>query len=881
MLPSGTLSFLFTDIEGSTRLWETQPESMRAALAEHDEIMRRAVAAHSGLVFKTIGDAFCAVFPTPSSAAAGAVQAQTAIADLSERTLPLKVRIAIQTGQAELRDADYFGPPLNRVARMLAIAHGGQVLLSESSFSQLDGSFECRSLGLHRLKDIAEPAVVYQLLHRNLPDNFPPLRSLSITGTPNNLPSMATSFVGRDKELGEISSLLDRSRLLTLHGTGGCGKTRFALELAEMHLDDFPDGVWLVEQAAFCDAPLIAESLGNLLGIKADSTGEITSLISKHLADQRVMLVFDNAEHLIGPCAALVTHLLRACPNLKVVVTSRQVLNVQGEQTYRVPSLDMPDPKRHQPAAKIAEYGSVRLFVERARLVKPDFAVTEDNALTVAQLCARLDGMPLAIELAAARLKSLSIGDIASRLDNRFRLLTGGNRAGLPRQQTLKALVDWSYDLLTAQEILLFQRLSVFSGTWTLEAAEYIVSGEDENGTSIEDWEVLDLLASLIDKSLLVTLEAGEKIRYRMLETMRQYASDRREERGGLLDVQRRHRDYYLLFVESANSEISTGRQAEALSAIEAEHDNLRVALDFCLRDPESSGVGLRLAGAMNRFWRTRGYLREAQAFLDSVLALPSEEPSAKAEALFGAGLIGWMRGDYDAAARYQSQALELRRELGDPQGEANSLGSLAYIAHGRADYKQARELFRESMEIRKRLGDKQGVANSLGGLGMVAFLLDELEEARNLHSESLQLRRELGDKEGQAVALMNLGGVSTKLSELNAGRTQFQEALHLVRELGDRRLGAFALEALASLEDIGGNLETSATLYGAAQALREAIGSPQPANEAAEYEKTLEDLSQRLGPDRYERALREGRRMDLDEATAFGLSVHEETVVS
>ena len=499
-LPTGTVTFLFTDIEGSTRLWEQHPEGMRLALARHDTLLRQAIEANEGIVFKTIGDAFCAAFATAPNALSAALAAQCALhTEPWTEGLVLRVRMALHTGAAELRDNDYFGQPLNRTARLLAIGHGGQALVSaatqELTRDMLPPTVTLSEVGEHRLRGLSRPETVFQLIHPDLPAEFPPLKSLDNPQLSNNLPQQVTSFIGREKEIEAVKSLLDTTRLLTLTGSGGCGKTRLALQVAAELLENYPDGAWFVELASLSDPVLVLQNVAQALGVREEAGKLLLQSLTAALKGKGLLLVLDNCEHLLAACAQLVDTLLRASPGVRVLASSREGLGIAGETLYRIPSLSLPDLKQRATPASLTTYEAVRLFVERAMAALPAFAVTNQSAPALDQLCVRLDGIPLAIELAAARVRSLSVEDINSRLDHRFRLLTGGSRTALPRQQTLKALIDWSYDLLSDQEKTLLARLSVFAGGWTLAAAEKVYSG-----ARVEDWEVLDLVSSLVDR---------------------------------------------------------------------------------------------------------------------------------------------------------------------------------------------------------------------------------------------------------------------------------------------------------------------------------------------------------------------------------------------
>jgi predicted ATPase/class 3 adenylate cyclase len=520
-LPTGTVTFLFTDIEGSTRLWEQHPDAMRHVIARHDDLAAEVILHHAGLLVKSRGegDSLFTVFSRPTDALAAACALQQAFLTESwPAETPLRVRMALHAAPAERREGDYYGPGVNRCARLRAVAHGGQVLLSQATADRvrehLPADVSLRDLGSHRLKDLQRPEHLFQLLHPELPSDFPPLRSLEAFA--HNLPAQLTRFVGREQEIAAVNDLLAHARLLTLTGVGGTGKTRLALQVAADLLEEYPDGVWLVELAPLADPTLVPQTVASALGVREEPRRPLTATLTDHLRPKSLLLVLDNCEHLLTASAQLADALLRACPKLRILASSREGLGVLGEQTYRVPSLSLPDHKHLPPLETLQEFEAVQLFADRARLSQATFALTPANARAVAQVCERLDGIPLALELAAARVKALPVEQIVQRLEDRFRLLTGGSRTALPRQQTLRAAMDWSYDLLTEEERALLRRLSVFTGGFTLAAAEAVCA---ENG--IEEGDVLDLLTRLVEKSLAVyEAELGEG-RYRLLETVR------------------------------------------------------------------------------------------------------------------------------------------------------------------------------------------------------------------------------------------------------------------------------------------------------------------------------------------------------------------------
>ena len=734
--PTGTVTFLFTDIEGSTKLWEAQPGAMQIALARHDALLRQDIENNNGIVFKTIGDAFCAAFTTAPEALSAALAAQQALhAKVWPSALSVRVRMALHTGTAELRDNDYFGQPLNRVARLLAIGHGGQVLIStvaqELVRDALPPGCSLHSLGEHRLRDLGRAEPVFQLLHPDLPSEFPPLKSLDNPDLPNNLPRQVTSFIGREKEIEACRSLLTKTRLLTFTGSGGSGKTRLALQVGAEVLEEYDDGVWLVELAALTDPGLLASTVAQALGIKEQAGQPMQQTLSDSLKSKSLLLLLDNCEHLLSACAQLTASLLRSCPQVKVLATSREALGIGGEQSYRVPSLTSPDLKQKATPESLSQYEAVQLFIDRACFHRLDFAVTNANASSLAQLCHRLDGIPLAIELAAARVRSLPVEEINTRLNHRFRLLTGGDRAALPRQQTLRALIDWSYDLLTVQEKLLLGRLSVFSGGWTLPAAEAVCVGESAFGESLEEWEVLDLLTSLADKSLVLSEERSGSAGYRFLETVRQYGLDRLSDSGEIEAVRARHLGYFLSFVEEAEPHLRGAKQREWQERLEVEHENLRSALDWSMVAQHTEEC-LRLCGALWWFWAMRAYLSEGREWCSRVLGTAGAEERTveRAKVLHGLGALAYTQGDYGSAQAFYEESLTLQREIGNLWGIANSLNSLGNVSSAQGDYSAARALYEESLTLQREIGNRWGIANSLGAFARLAAKNRSSEQA-------------------------------------------------------------------------------------------------------------------------------------------------------
>lgn len=905
-IPTETVTFVFTDIVGSTRLWEQHPEAMRLALARHDFILQSAIEQHNGRVFKTVGDAFYAAFADAQDAAAAALAAQRALCtERWQSEIPLIVRIALHTGAAEQRAGDYFGSALNRIARLLAIGHGGQILLSGSTQERLgDRLPEDAALierGSHRLKDLQHPERVWQLTHPALITDNSPLASLDLAAT--NLPVQSSSFIGREQEMRDIERLLATTRLLTLTGSGGTGKTRLMLQVAADLVGSVEEGVWLVELASLGNPALVPQAVAQALSIHEEPGRPLLQTLTDTLRTTKLLLLIDNCEHLLGAVAQLTDVLLKQCPGVRILASSRENLGIAGEQTYRVPSLSLPDQNQSPTVASVMRSESVGLFATRARAALPAFEITDTNAPTLARLCRRLDGIPLALELAAARVRALSVEQIEARLHDRFRLLVGGNRAALPRQQTLRALIDWSYDLLTAPEKTLLCRLSVFAGGASLKAVERVCAQTDSDAGSqkgalqsgsmslpnggmlqtaslqsltatLEGWEVLDMLLMLVDKSLVIYEERGGASCYRLLETVRQYARDRLLESGEAAQIRSRYALWCREFTIQTTQKMGGSEQSYWLDMLETEHDNLRAALDYCLESPEMESTGLTMAGALSQFWWTRGHMKEGKARLLAALARPAaQEPTVdRAHALLGAGTISWMQGDALSACPLLEESLLIYRQVDCKVGIAAALGNLGIAAKDRGDFAAAGVFYSESLAFYRELGEPRHLAFVLVNMGILAEKQRDYAAAHTLYEESLLLRRQSSDKEGMALSLGCLGYLDCILGDYTAARTHLIECLQRCREVGSRLDAAYALESFALLERQSGTLPRAATLYGAAAALRTAIHAPLPPDEQRENEVQITLVRDSLGTHGFAEANEKGAAMTMLQAIAFAL---------
>ena len=864
-LPTGTVTFLFTDIEGSTALLQHLGDQRYAeVLTAHRDILRRAFQAGGGREVDTQGDAFLIAFANAQDAVSTAAAAQQAIgAHPWPEEVPIRVRMGLHTGEPTVAGTGYVGLDVHRAARIMAVGYGGQILLSQATRALIEHGLpeglKVRDLGEHRLKDLTRPEHIFQIIIPDLPADFPPLKTLDIIS--NNLPVQLTTFIGREREIEDVKRLLTQSRLVTLMGTGGAGKTRLSIQVAADLIDQFQKGVWLIELAPLTDPALVVQAVASPFQVREVAGRPLLSTLVDYLQPKSLLLVLDNCEHLVAACAQLANALLRACPNLKILATSREALGVAGEVTYQVPPLSRPDPRRAQSLAQLTEFESVQLFVERGVHSQPRFALTEGNAKAVAHICHRLDGIPLAIELAAARVKVLTVEQIATRLDDRFRLLTGGSRTGLPHHQTLRAAMDWGYDLLSEEERTLLRRLAVFAGGFNFEAVEAICTGD-----GVEMFAILDLLTSLVDKSLVVAEGLNGDIRYRLLETIRQYGLEKLQGSGEIAAVHGRHLGWFLDLAERAEPELYGPDQKGWLSQLEMEHDNLRAALEWTKAGEREPEAGLRLAGALHRFWAMGGHLSEGREWLEGALKRTEAAPSpARAKAIFGAAALAFGQGDYGQAEDLSGQSLALYRERGDKLGIALTLNVLAFLNrnrgdHGRAvalledsltlcreldqqwplaetlfilaltvrrqgDYERAKALLEESLILWRQTGDKSGLARSLASLGVVARLQGDYARAQALQEESLALHKELGHRFEVAEVLLMLGTVAQNQGDYSRATALYEECLILSRELGYKLDVAAALVNLANVSHYQGDNDRARELAEEAKALAKALG--------------------------------------------------------
>src|SRR5258706_6130398 len=709
--------------------------------------------------------------------------------------------MGIHTGTVQVNDNQYSGyATLASTQRIMSAGHGGQILLSgatrELVRDVLPTDSELFDLGEKRLKDLLRPEHLYQLNIAGLPTTFPPLKTLDLF--PNNLPVQLTSFVGRENEIAELKQELESHRLVTLTGSGGTGKTRLSLQVAAELLDKFDYGVWLIELAPLADPDLIPQTILTTIGISEQPNKTPLEILKEYLHEKKVLIVLDNCEHLVTASAKVANALLNAAPNLKILASSREALGVKGELSYPVPSLSLPDLKHLPTIEQLSQYEAVRLFIDRAILVAPHFVVDKDNATFIAQICHRLDGIPLAIELAAARIKMLSVEQISKRLDDRFRLLTGGARTALPRQQTLRALIDWSYDILSDNECLLLQRLSVFASGWTMEAAEEVCSGD-----GIETYDVLDLLTQLVNKSLVVVVEHSQsgETRYRILETIRQYAREKLLEAGGSEGIRQQHLAYFVKLAEQAEPELCRSNQVFWIKKLDDELDNIRMAMEWSMANDVRAG--LRLVVSLYLFWDVRAYPNEVSDWLVQLLELHTGSDSLRAQALVIYGIVLAIRGELTEAHKIANQSLELSRTISDKHAEAFSLWVIRGVIATQGDVEQGIPSVEQSLALYRSLGDKLGQANTTRSLSLNH---NDWQRSKGWLRESLKLYSELGHLPGIAGCLQELAQRAISEGDFSSPVEWLEEARRICHQLGDLSQEGFIVGIFGRLAYWQGN---------------------------------------------------------------------------
>lgn len=919
-LPTGTVTFLFTDIEGSTRLWQETPEAMSVAHARHDTILREAIESNHGYIFQIVGDSFSAAFHNALDGLRAALSAQRALqTELWGDKAAIKVRMGLHTGNAEIHpdgSSKYDGyATIASTQRAMSVAHGGQVLLSQTTSdlvqNELPENTVLRDMGEHHLKDLRAPMRLYQLIAPDLQQEFPPIQSLNAFS--GNLPVQLTSFIGREQEIKEANQLFASTRLLTFIGPGGTGKTRLSLKVAAQQRTEFKDGIWLVELAALTDPDFIWQGVASVFNLRTQMGMPLQEIVFNFLRAKNLLLILDNCEHLIEECAHIVDQILRSSHQIKFIASSREALGISGEAIYRVPSLSVPSRTEVRREA-LQKYESVQLFVERAKAANPRFELTDQNSSSVAQICSRLDGIPLALELAAARASIFSTEQIATRLGDRFKLLTGGSRTSLPRQQTLRALIDWSYDLLAEEERALLRRLSVFAGGWTFEAAEAVSP----------DLDVLNLLTQLVNKSLVIVDEQEHETRYRLLETIRQYARDKLLESGEAEQARNAHLEYFVVFSERVNPLLDSKEVLLWLPRVDADYDNFRVAFEWGLEhDVETC---LRIVGSLAYFWFRHGHGAEGiqmatAAFERANLlsetngqSLQREQMIIRAKALQAMAFLYYSQGDNPNAYKAGEKCATFARQLDDPQMLAMVLAFSGSARLFEGDFANGRKQIEEAVALTRSGNDKYAQGMALGMMAQVQMIVNhDLKAAKEYEQRALALTREISGTWTSLMMYFGIGRGAMFRGDYAVARERFAYCLPLFEEMKDehrtnmihselahmdryegklqqaegvyrrtivvwQRLGhraavAHQLECFAFLAKAHEEPERALRLLGAAEILRERINIHMQPLERKEYDRHVADLRAMIAEDEFRTLWAEGRSMSMDEAVAFALA--------
>jgi predicted ATPase/class 3 adenylate cyclase len=863
-LPTGTITFLFTDIERSTRLLQELGNRYRAVQDRHQDILRRAIGAEHGVEIRTEGDSFFVVFRTPAQAIRAAVSAQRELAEADwPHGQPLRVRMGMHTGEGELGGGDYIGIDVNRAARIAAAGHGGQILLSETTKALVEHSLPqgvtVRELGSYRLKDIEHPERIHDLVIAGLPTDFPPIRTLH--GGPAAFPTPRTSFVGRARELEEVAGLLRRSRLVTLTGPGGTGKTRLALGVASGELARFRDGAFVVDLSAVTDPAVVPSKVATTLGVREDPTREPVETLSDHLQARETLLVLDNLEQVIE-AAEVVGRLLDGAQGLRVLATSRVPLRLSGEHEYRVDPLPLPDPAASGTLDALSRCESVMLFVDRAAAVLHGFRLTENNSAAIAGIVDRVDGLPLAIELAASRVRALGPDDLLDQLEQRLPALAGGSRDLPARQRTLRDAVAWSHDLLGDGEQDLFAQLAVFSGGFTLESAEAVC----DPGLELD---LVEGVEALVRHSLLQHEERNGRVRYRMLETIREFGGERLQASGKVEQVRHRHAWHMVQLAEAAQPELLR-RDRTRLDRLEEDLDNIRAALRWSI-DGGDVEAGLRLAGALWRFWQLRSHLGEGLGWTERLLSLPvaGVRTMARARALGALGSLAYWMQDTGRVRPSYEESLAIAREVGDIRGQAEGAYNLAFAHVLDGDSRAAEELFEEAAERYRDIGDDIGRAHANDGVALIATREGEVERAELLLEENLRTFMADEDMWGIALTSGQLALIGLERGDLDRARAAALQSLSAGEALGAHVFNAVSVQALAVVAVRSGQIERGLRLAGFSDRLRDLGGGEAPGSIVG-IEDPQELVKDDLSPERIVALVAEGRSMRTGEGLAY-----------
>lgn len=893
-LPTGTVTFLFTDIEGSSTLWERYPESMRGALAAHDAIVRRSTQARHGTVFKTIGDAFCCAFAHPDEAIDAAIDAQRAIAAhaWAAELGGIRVRMGVHTGKAVERDGDYFGPTVNRVARLASIGHGGQILASSATAALMRGALRpglsLLDLGSHRLRDLSLSETIYQVAADGLGSDFPALTSLD--ARPNNLPSQFSSFVGREREVEELRTFLSQQRLVTIAGAGGMGKTRLALHLAAATIHRYEGGAWFVELTSIGDPALLAQTIAGALNVREARGETIEETLFQHLRRRQLLLVLDNAEHLLGGVATIVKSLLSQCPGVTVLVTSREPLHLTGEQVYRLST--MPEAPPAAVAADLMRHDSTRLFLERTRASVPTMTVTDADAREIGEICRKLEGIPLAIELAAARVATLSVRELNERLSEKLPLLASRDSTQ-DRHRTLRATIDWSYRLLSEVEKRTFARLSVFAGGFNLEACERVAAAGEPSA--------IDLLESLVEKSFVQTDPNAENRRFRCLDVMQEYGWGELAAAGATVAAAADHARYYADYV-------ARGRNLRGVEAaswyrlLDDETRNARAALEWCTIN--DAPIGAQLALDLSSYWRVRSTITEARARLCALLSANGIGSSERAALLCCAASFATMQDKFAESLRFSNEALATYERAGDPSGKGEALFRIAEVDHRKGRLDEAKALYEEARALFVSAGHPFGQMLCLANLGMLARQQGDYREAKllledafaratasderriagefaiamgwiNLYLGDFPLAKQIfeaafkekdeqGDRYGACAARHGLATVALKADRLDEAFEHFAATIDAALELGLQQYVFRGFHGLAAVLALGGELERGARYLGLAERLFRESG--RELRDSIAYDVAAEEIAA-ISPERRTALLAEGAQLSVEDA--------------
>jgi predicted ATPase/class 3 adenylate cyclase len=858
-------TILFTDIEGSTRLWEREPQRMAKALAVHDELARSCLAQHRGMLIKTTGDGIHAVFDEPLNGVLAMLQLQQGLADpATTEGLMLPVRSGLHHGPVGWRGGDVYGTVVNRAARIAAAAHGGQMLISGAVLRlvapRLPDGLGLRDLGRVRLRDLTEPEHLHQLVHPALRSEFPALRSLE--ATPNNLARQLNPFIGRQVELDAVRRILTRQRQVTLLGPGGIGKSRLSLQVAAEVIDEFPDGVWFVNLAPIGDPRLVPHTLATVLGVAEEPGRTMVDSLLAHARDLNCLLILDNCEHLLPACASLTLRLLERCGAVRIIASSREALHIAGECCYPVPALSTPGPDEIGSAHDLERHDAVGLFAERARAVRPDFRIDTANAAVVAEICRRLDGLPLAIELAAARIRAMSLESISVRLSDRFRLLSTTDSTVLPRQQTLRALIDWSYELLSPLERLLLCRLAVFRGGWTLESAEEVCGGD-----GVETEAVMDLLIQLVEKSLVVC--DADSDRYRLLDTVRAYALEKLDEAGLGGAMRAAHLGHCVRLAEAARQKLTGPHQAAWLERLDRERENLIAAHGRAGQVDDGARQGLALVFLLRPYWFKRGLMALGLGLAKEMLALPAaaRRDMPRCRGLFAAGQFGYFMGHHAAARRYLGESLAIAREQGDSDAVAMVLQPLGMACLGEGDSVAALIYLEEAVALAQEGTNSRELAAALNNLAQLHRSQGHFDRAAPLYTQALDLARGFGDRDYIAVLLLNLAIVAIGQGKPNLAGPLLVETFGEAIDIQSVPIQLATLDVAACLCAVCGDETLAARLFGASATQSDATGLTRDPSDDAFVLPLLERARERLGLAAWVAAEASGRQISFDDA--------------